>query len=106
MSAAGRAAMRTPAFVSPITVWELVHKAHRGQLAPLPTIEGSFARHLAGVGFRVEPFQSRDAEIAGTLPPLHKDPMDRMLIGTALRTGFAVITSDRVLAKYGVATVW
>jgi len=40
-------------------------------------------------------------EIAATLPPLHKDPMDRMLIGTSrdhhLRHHFA---------DYGVITVW
>ena len=47
-----------------------------------------------------------DGEAANGLPPLHKDPMDRMLIASALRTGMTVITSDRIFAQYGVRTVW
>ena len=35
-----------------------------------------------------------------------KDPMDRMLIGTAVQANLNVITADAAFAKYGVQTVW
>ena len=40
------------------------------------------------------------------LPPLHKDPVDRMLIATALRHDPAVVTEDAIFASYGVRTIW
>jgi PIN domain nuclease of toxin-antitoxin system len=36
----------------------------------------------------------------------HKDPMDRMLIATALDRGLTIITEDEVFARYGVTTIW
>jgi PIN domain nuclease of toxin-antitoxin system len=106
MSDAGLAAMRASPFVSPITIWELMHKAGLGKLPPMPTEGGSFVRHLLSIGFRIENFGARDAEIAASLPLLHKDPMDRMLIGTARRTAYSIITCDAIFGDYGVATVW
>lgn len=40
------------------------------------------------------------------LPPVHKDPMDRMLIAQALRLGAIIVTSDRLFEGYGVKTLW
>lgn len=106
MSEAGLAAMRGSPFVSPVTIWELMHKAGLGRLPPMPNLGGSFVRHLVSIGFRIENFGARDAEIAAGLPRLHKDPMDRMLIGTAKRAAYAIITCDAIFSDYGVATVW
>ena len=51
MTPAGLNAMRADVMVSPSTVWELTHKAAIGKLPPLPLERGSFARHLAALGF-------------------------------------------------------
>jgi PIN domain nuclease of toxin-antitoxin system len=37
------------------------------------------------------------------LPPLHKDPFDRMLVSQALTEGVILLTSDAMLTKYGAA---
>jgi PIN domain nuclease of toxin-antitoxin system len=34
------------------------------------------------------------------LPPLHKDPFDRLLIAQAMVEGIMLLTSDRQVAKY------
>jgi PIN domain nuclease of toxin-antitoxin system len=47
-----------------------------------------------------------DAEAANALPPHHRDPIDRMLIATALRLDLAITTNDTVFPTYGVRTVW
>jgi PIN domain nuclease of toxin-antitoxin system len=106
MTAAGLSAIRGDVVISPITVWELTRKAAAGQLPPLPTERGSFARHLVALGFRDVPLLWGDSEAANALPPHHRDPMDRMLVATALRTGMTIITSDGVFAAYGVRIVW
>ena len=106
MSRVGLDAMRADVVVSPITVWELTRKAAEGKLPPLPTERGSFARHLVALGLREVALVWGDAEAANALPLHHRDPMDRMLIATALRTGLTVITDDAVFPAYGVTTVW
>lgn len=35
-----------------------------------------------------------------TLPPLHKDPFDRMLVAQARVVGITLLTADALLAKY------
>jgi PIN domain nuclease of toxin-antitoxin system len=106
MSAAGEAAMQSDVAVASVTVWELTRKAAIGKLPPLPTEQGSFSRYLRTLGFQSAPLLWEDAEAANRLPMHHKDPMDRMLIATAIRTGVAIITSDLIFPAYGVRTVW
>jgi PIN domain nuclease of toxin-antitoxin system len=106
LSRAGIDAFQGDVAISPITVWERTRKAALGKLPPLPTERGSFARHLAGLGFRDAPLSGADAEAANALPPHHRDPMDRLLIATALRLGMVIITNDAVFPAYGVRTIW
>ncbi len=106
MSNAGIDAMRGDVAVSSITVWELTRKAALGKLPPLPTVNGSFAGWLSSQGFRPHPLNWIDAETANALPPVHKDPMDRMLIAQALSAGWPIVTEDRLFAEYGARTIW
>jgi PIN domain nuclease of toxin-antitoxin system len=106
LSPAGEAAMQAKAFVSPITIWELARKIRGGKLPPLFIGGGSLAGALLDEGFVSHPLTGADAERANALPPLHKDPMDRMLIGQALNAGLTIITIDRLFEGYGVRTVW
>jgi PIN domain nuclease of toxin-antitoxin system len=69
-------------------------------------VRGSFADYLISKGFDPLPFTWADAERANLLPPIHKDPMDRMLIAQALNAGLTIITIDRLFDQYGVRTVW
>jgi PIN domain nuclease of toxin-antitoxin system len=68
--------------------------------------ENSEAEDLRTLGFQSVPLLWEDAEAANRLPMHHKDPMDRMLIATSIRTGAPIITSDLIYPAYGVTTVW
>ncbi len=39
--------------------------------------------------------------MAGELPPIHKDPFDRMLLAQAIVEGAQLLTVDGQLARYG-----
>jgi PIN domain nuclease of toxin-antitoxin system len=106
LSAAARAAMQGRACVSPITVWELTQKIASGKLPPLILGGGSLSQALAHEGFTYLPLTWVDAERANGLPPIHKDPMDRILIAQALSADLTIITIDRLFEGYGVRTVW
>ncbi len=106
LSTAGKAAMQDDARVSPITVWELSQKIASGKLPPLFVGGGTLAGALAKEGFSLQPLTWADAERANLLPPIHKDPMDRILIAQALNADLTIITIDHLFASYGVRTVW
>ena len=39
------------------------------------------------------------------LPPIHKDPFDRMLVVQALAEGLTIVTADPVFERYGANVV-
>lgn len=43
---------------------------------------------------------------AETLPPIHSDPFDRMLIAQSLHHGFTLVTADERIRRYPVPTLW
>jgi PIN domain nuclease of toxin-antitoxin system len=49
------------------------------------------------------PVSEQHALRAGSLPLLHKDPFDRLLIAQAMEEELTLVTSDRQLAQYGVS---
>ena len=41
-----------------------------------------------------------------TLPAIHKDPFDRMLVCQALAGALTLVTPDEHIARYPVRTLW
>ncbi len=99
------AAIADPAnetYVSAASVWEIAVKRQLGRLiysgSPLDAIERC--------GFLALPILAAHAELVGTLPPLHADPFDRMLIAQAQFASLTLVTSDRKVAAYAVPQLW
>jgi PIN domain nuclease of toxin-antitoxin system len=92
--------------VSPITVWEITRKVSLGKLPPIFGRWKSIQEILRAQGYDMHPLSWEDADAANTLPPHHRDPIDRMLIATALRADLTVITSDAIFRQYGIKTIW
>ncbi len=99
-----RALIAEPAnevFVSAATVWEIAIKRALGKVVAPPDL----ATALDGLGFVEAPVTAADAERAGSLEPLHRDPFYRMLVVQAARLDAAVVTRDPIFARHGSATV-
>ncbi|MBX9700173.1 MAG: type II toxin-antitoxin system VapC family toxin [Acetobacteraceae bacterium] len=108
LSREGEAAMQGgDVLVSAITIWEITRKAALGKLPPM-TEQGpdALADFLRRMGHRLIPLTAEAAELSNRLPWHHADPMDRMLIATAMMEGATIISSDRIFAAYGVPLVW
>ena len=41
-----------------------------------------------------------------SLPPLHRDPFDRLLIAQSLEHGLTLITPDLQIRQYKLSTLW
>ena len=57
-------------------------------------------RGLLDNGYTELPITSQHAVSIDVLPPLHKDPFDRLLLAQALNEGITFLTSDPQLAQY------
>ncbi|HEX5759146.1 MAG TPA: type II toxin-antitoxin system VapC family toxin [Thermoanaerobaculia bacterium] len=57
-------------------------------------------RGLLDNGYRELPVTSQHAVSIDGLPPLHKDPFDRLLLAQALTEGITLLTADAQLARY------
>jgi PIN domain nuclease of toxin-antitoxin system len=58
------------------------------------------------IGFSVADLPAETWRIAATLPDLHRDPVDRMMIAHAILGGFTLVTADRTMRAYPVTSLW
>lgn len=84
---------------SPASLWEIVIKRGlgRGDFQVDPRL---LRRGLVENGYGELPIRAEHALAVDSLPPLHKDPFDRILIAQALTEGVTFLTADAQLAKY------
>ncbi len=104
LTPAASAAIADPAnevFMSAASLWELGLKVAKGKL----TLPANFAAVLRADGFTDLPVHARHAERAFTLPPIHGDPFDRMLVAQAVEENLTLISCDRWVAFYGVRQI-
>jgi PIN domain nuclease of toxin-antitoxin system len=87
--------------VSAVTVWEIAIKRAIGKLSA----PDGLAAVLERSGFIEAPVTAADAERAGGLEAIHRDPFDRMLVAQAVRLRAVVVTRDAVFVRYGTETV-
>lgn len=57
-------------------------------------------RGLIDNGYRELPILSEHAVAIDALPPIHKDPFDRLLIAQATVEGITLLTDDATVAQY------
>ena len=87
--------------VSAVTVWEIAIKRAIGKLSA----PDGLAAVLERSGFVEAPVTAADAERAGGLEAIHRDPFDRMLVAQAVRLRAVVVTRDPVFVRYATETV-
>jgi len=93
-------------YLSSVSVWEMTVKYMLGRL-PLPEPPERFVL-LNGNCTTSDPLQL-DEETAlhlTRLPPLHKDPFDRMLVCQAIIHHLVILTPDDLVNQYSVRTMW
>jgi PIN domain nuclease of toxin-antitoxin system len=87
--------------VSAVTAWEIAIKCAAGRLDfPLEQWEARIIE-LGVDTLAVKPAHGIEA---GQLPRHHTDPFDRMLIAQARLEGLTLVTADRRIKRYDVAT--
>ena len=90
---------------SAASLWEIVIK--RGLGREDFQVEPSLLRRgLLDNGWEELAIFSLHTLAVARLPPLHKDPFDRLLLAQAETEGLLLVTTDRQLASYGGPVQW
>jgi PIN domain nuclease of toxin-antitoxin system len=93
-------------FLSAASMWEIVLKAGAGKLH----LTGGAARFLEYEirRNRLSPLPIQPAHVLRmtSLPAIHKDPFDRLLIAQAQVENLPLITSDAEITRYPVQVIW
>lgn len=96
----------TELFLSAASGWEIAIKHALGRIQLPQRPEEFIPAHLTLNGIQGLPVVMRHALHAPTLPPLHRDPFDRMLVAQAQLEHLPILTADAQVAQYHVETVW
>lgn len=84
---------------SPVSLWEISIKKTLGR-DDFQVDPRLLHRGLIDNGYEELPVASSHVLAAGDLPPLHKDPFDRMLIAQSAEEGVLLVTADSLVAQY------
>jgi PIN domain nuclease of toxin-antitoxin system len=109
LSKGARTAFLDPAnepVLSAVSTWEIAVKSGLGHLRlpgdPARFIPEQRKRHWIGS----LPLDEGATLLLGRLPPLHRDPFDRMIVCQALAAGMTILTPDEEVRRYAVPTLW
>ncbi|MDX2230895.1 MAG: type II toxin-antitoxin system VapC family toxin [Leptolyngbyaceae cyanobacterium bins.349] len=103
-----RDAIRDPAnevYLSAVSVWEAIVKCQLGKL-PLPEPPEVYLpkqrdlHQITGLAL-----DEHSVMQLAKLPPLHRDPFDRMLICQALHNGLIIATVDAAIRAYSISVM-
>lgn len=99
-------AIRTPethVYLSAISLWECLIKHGLGKL-PLPeNPEVYLPRQRQRHGIATLDLDEASIRHLVKLPPLHRDPFDRMMICQAIEHGLVFVTMDEAIRRYPVS---
>lgn len=102
LSAEARAILVEPAnilFFSAASLWEIAIKSALGR-DDFSIDARLLRRGLIDNGYGELPVKSEHAVAIDGLPPVHKDPFDRLLVAQAMVEGITLLTADEMVARY------
>jgi PIN domain nuclease of toxin-antitoxin system len=86
-------------FFSAASIWEVAIKRGLGR-RDFQADPRLLRRGLLDNGYAELPILSDHVVALDSLPPIHKDPFDRLLVAQASVEGITLLTADAVVAKY------
>ncbi len=88
--------------LSAASSWEIAIKAQLGGLV-LPEEPARYVPdRMRAIGVQALPVEHLHALAVGDLPPLHRDPFDRLLVAQARLLDLRIVTADPQIARYEV----
>ncbi|HBS34942.1 MAG TPA: PIN domain nuclease [Parvularcula sp.] len=94
------------AAVSVVSIWEIAIKRGRRGPRAMPVTALEAQAMFEGSGYSLLSIDARHAAACETLPHIHADPFDRMLVAQALTEPMRLVTSDKIVASYDASIIF
>ena len=93
-------------FLSVVSAWEIAIKAQLGKLAVSGDLPDFITEQIYRNRVSVLAVQLQHALEVASLPLLHRDPFDRLLIAQSRLEQIPILTLDPLISQYEVETIW
>ena len=95
-------------FVSAATVWEIAikHSLSRGRPDDMPISGAQALIYFEQAGYELLAITAEHAAAVETLPFLHRDPFDRILIAQAMVDPLRLMTHDPMVKAYNETIIF
>ncbi len=92
--------------ISAVTAWEIAIKASLGRLNETGNPESTVPMHIQKNNFQVLDISVKAALGVFSLPTIHSDPFDRLLVSQAKVEKVPIISIDDLFDRYGIERVF
>jgi PIN domain nuclease of toxin-antitoxin system len=96
---------RTELLLSAVSSWEIAIKHGVGRLTLPEPPDRYVPNRMRAIGARGVAIEHSHALAVVSLPPLHRDPFDRLLVAQAGIIGVPILTADQAIAQYSAETL-
>lgn len=96
----------TGTVVSAASAWEIATKFRLGRLPGAAAVVADYAAAIRGMQAQPLAILDNHALLAGSLPQVHRDPFDRLLVAQAEIEELTLVSKDRALRQFGVELLW
>jgi PIN domain nuclease of toxin-antitoxin system len=92
-------------YLSVISAWELTIKISIGKLR-FPGNIACFLKSVQTYDITIIQIEAAHLTVLETLPLIHRDPFDCLLIATTISEQMTLISADKNIAQYDVPLIW
>jgi len=93
---------RNRIYFSSASIWEVAIK-HSLASGQIPVSSRELLQYVRQSGYEELPVSAEHAATVESLPPVHKDPFDRILVAQAFSEPMRLLTHDWMLGQYGAS---
>lgn len=86
--------------------WEIALLAKLGRIVLPESPDIFIPAAMQALQVTPMPIGFTTAIAAASLPLIHRDPFDRILVAEAIRNNITLLSKDAIIPKYGVRVVW
>jgi PIN domain nuclease of toxin-antitoxin system len=109
LSPVARTALNDPdnvLWLSDASVWEMAIKVQLGKLKFPQPFDTKIFEALHRTQVNILPISTRHVAAISTLPLLHRDPFDRILVVQTQAENCTFVTHDPLIPPYGIPILW
>lgn len=93
-------------YLSWAAVWEIAPKVSLGKLHLGQPFDRFIPEQMGQNGIRFLPMDLSSFHRVSTLPFLHRDPFDRLMICQCLEEDLPILSADTLFDAYGIRRIW